>query len=169
MRLVEVASGVICWSWDWLAYRADSSAGRETGELSERSFLLVWRLEGAASGLVMGLVGVANGVVCWSSDWWAQRVESSAGHGTDWRASGVAESPAGRGTGGRSKLSRLLVMRLVGAASGVVGRSGDWRVQRLESSAGLATGGRSDRSRLLVMGLAGEACGVVCWSLGWLA
>ena len=82
MRLVEVASRVVCWSWDWWAHRAETSTGCETGGRSEWSRLPV-----------VSLVGVASEVVCRSGDWWAQRVESSAGFAT----------------GGRSERSRLLV------------------------------------------------------------
>ena len=73
-------------------------------------------------------------------------------------------SAACHGTGRRGEKRRLLVMGLVGAASGVVCQSRDWWARRVESSASRATGGRTERSRLLVMGLVGAASGVVCWS-----
>ena len=95
-----------------------------------------------------------------------------------------AESPAGRGTRGRSERSRLPVEGLVGATSGVVatghgtgGRNARRRLRvtglvgaaRGAVATGHGTGGRNARRRLRVMGLVGAASGVVCWSWDWWA
>ena len=163
--LVGAASGGVCWSCDWWAHQAEPSSGLGSEGRSKRSRLLVLRLVGAASGcrllvwrlvdaarkcrlLVWRLAGAESGAVCWSGDWWVYRLKPSTS----------------LGTGGRSERSRLLVCRLVsasigcrllvwrlvGAASGVVCWAGDWRAQRAEAFAGLGSGGRSERSRLLV-------------------
>jgi hypothetical protein len=105
---------------DRWAQRAESPAGRGTRGRSERSRLPV---EGAG-----GRNERSRRYRSW--DWWAQRAASSAGHGTGRRSEGSrryrswdwwAQRPsAGQGTGRRSERSRLLVMGLVGASSGVV-------------------------------------------------
>ena len=74
-----------------------------------------------------------------------------------------AESPAGRGTRGRSERSRLPVEGAGGRNERSRRyRSWDWWAQRAASSAGHGTGRRSERSRLLVMGLVGASSGVTC-------
>jgi len=97
LRLVGVAESLVCSSQDW-------------GGIAGKARMPVVRRVGVATGsclLVMGLVGVANGVVrCpWTGgrnecDWWEQREES-----------------------------RRPVMGLVDAASGVVCWSRDWWAQ----------------------------------------
>ena len=138
MGLVGAVSGVVCWSGDWWAHRAESSAGHGNWE-AQRAESCAGLTTGGRSKrsrlLVLGLVGAASGVVCWSCDWRAWQAESSAGH---WR--------------------------LMGASSGVVYWSGGKWTQRAEASAGLATGGAAMRSCLLVVGLEGAASGIAFWS-----
>jgi len=127
-RLVGVATRVVCWSSDWRAQRAEPSAGlvRLVGATSG-VVCWAWGIDGRSRLLVWRLVGAASGVACWSCDWRAWQAESSAGH---WR--------------------------LAGASSGVVCWSGGKWTQRAEASAGLATGGAAIRSCLLVVGLGAQ-------------